>query len=107
MYNKYFLIPLSKVINQVKNPAGRKIYQFSKGSEMAEKSTKTQKKAAPKRVSVSKKKLAGTAEEMEAQAVVKALDGVSEMVEGEKTLQAAGDVARLAALGLASGTSDL
>jgi len=65
--------------------------------------TKTQ----TKRVSVSKQKLAKQADALEGAAIGMGLEGAVGMAEGEETLQAAGDVARLAAAELAVGASKM
>ena len=66
-----------------------------------------EKKGKSKRVSVSKKKLAEQAEEMEVAAMATGIEGAMDMSEGADTLDLAGDVAAAGAAELAEGASDL
>jgi hypothetical protein len=66
-----------------------------------------EKSAKSKRVSVSKRKLAKTAGEMEEAAVVAATTGTLETIHGAQRLETAGDIAETGAVFLAKGASDL
>jgi len=65
------------------------------------------KRIKSQRVSISKRKLANTAGEMEEAAFVAATIGIQETVHGAERLETAGDMSETGAVLLAKGASDI